>query len=223
MTKHNPLKNRFLQPKIFAFLLPTIIFWIIGGYFLLNYSKTDIHLFFNNYHSDFGDIFFEFANFFGEWQFIITTIFLFSILKNYYSTLLLVVSFAFNGIFVQFLKQIIFPTYLRPAPYFKNLGIKLNFVPNIELNFYHSFPSGHTTQVFTVFLVLALFSKNSFLAFLCFWLALFSGFSRIYLQQHFLGDVVVGSVIATFFTFIFFFLFEKYLKENEKLQRKLSF
>ena len=206
-------------------MLPLIAFWIIGGYFLLNYSKTDIHLFFNNYHSAFGDSFFVVANFFGEWQFVIIAILLCVVLKNYYSALLMFVAFTFNGMFVQFLKKMVFPEYLRPKPYFEKLSstinTKLNFVIDIDINSYNSFPSGHTTQVFTIFLVLALLSKNSFVAFVCFWLALLSGFSRIYLQQHFLGDVYAGSVIATFLTFIFFFSFEKYLKENKKLAGKL--
>ena len=206
-------------------MLPLIAFWIIGGYFLLNYSKTDIHLFFNNYHSAFGDSFFVVANFFGEWQFVVIAILLCAILKNYYSSLLMFVAFAFNGMFVQFLKKMVFTGYLRPKPYFDKLNstviTKLNFVADVEINSYNSFPSGHTTQAFTIFLVLALLSKNGFVAFVCFWLALLSGFSRIYLQQHFLGDVYVGSIIATFLTFIFFFTFEKYLKENERLTKKL--
>ena len=202
-------------------MLPLITFWIIGGYFLLNYSKTDIHLFFNNYHSDFWDSFFVVANFFGEWQFVIIVILLCTTLKSYYSAFLMFCTFAFNGMFVQFLKKIIFVERLRPVPYFEKLSIKLNLVPDVEINFYNSFPSGHTTQVFTIFLVLALLSKNSFVAFVCFWLALLSGFSRIYLQQHFFGDVYAGTLIATFFTFVFYFLFEKYLKENEKLAKKI--
>lgn len=210
-----------MKTKTLAFLLPLIAFWIIGGYFLLNYSKTDIHLFFNNYHSTFGDSFFVVANFFGEWQFMITAILLCAILKNYYSALLMFCAFAFNGMFVQFLKKMVFPEYVRPKLFFEGFSVKLNFVPDVAINYYNSFPSGHTTQVFTIFLVLALFSKNGFVAFVCFWLALLSGFSRIYLQQHFLGDVYVGSMIATFFTFIFYFLFEKYLKENKKLAGKL--
>ncbi len=214
-----------MKTKILAFLLPLIAFWIIGGYFLLNYSKTAIHLFFNEYHSAFGDSFFVVANFFGEWQFMVIAILMCAIFKNYYSTLLMFVAFVFNGMFVQFLKKIIFPEYLRPKPYFEKLNstiiTKLNFVTDVEINSYNSFPSGHTTQAFTIFLVLALLSKNSFVAFVCFCLALLSGFSRIYLQQHFLGDVYAGSIIATFLTFIFFFIFEKYLKENEKLKKRL--
>ena len=76
-------RTDLLKTKILSFLLPLIAFWIIGGYFLLNYSKTDIHLFFNDYHSAFGDSFFVVANFFGEWQFMVIAILLCAILKNY--------------------------------------------------------------------------------------------------------------------------------------------
>ncbi len=58
-----------------------------------------------------------------------------------------------------------------------------------------SFPSGHTMSAFALFTLAALWgSRRAWWQVLCFLLALLVGVSRIYLAQHFLQDVVAGSV-----------------------------
>ncbi len=60
-----------------------------------------------------------------------------------------------------------------------------------------SFPSGHSMSAFALFTLAALWGRRrAWWQVLCFLLALEVGLSRIYLAQHFLQDVVVGSVLG---------------------------
>ena len=74
------------------------------------------------------------------------------------------------------------------------------FFAGEHINLLHSFPSGHTITAFAFFMALTFFTKNRLWQVLCFVLALLVGFSRIYLQQHFAIDVLVGSLVGVLVT-----------------------
>lgn len=89
-------------------------------------------------------------------------------------------------------------------------------------NFYLSFPSGHTAGVFAfmTFLSMLLPKKYSGLAVVLFCLALATGYSRIYLTHHFLGDVLAGSLIGTIFSMLTYFAIQNIsLRRQEKLDK----
>ncbi|RME39714.1 MAG: phosphatase PAP2 family protein, partial [Deltaproteobacteria bacterium] len=74
-----------------------------------------------------------------------------------------------------------------------------------------SFPSGHTMSAFALFTLAALWgSRRAWWQVLCFVLALLVGVSRIYLAQHFLQDVVVGSVLGVVLGLAVFLAFAKW-------------
>jgi undecaprenyl-diphosphatase len=64
---------------------------------------------------------------------------------------------------------------------------------NVSLDLY-SFPSGHTTAVFSIATTLALYSHV--LTFLLFPIALIVGISRLYIGVHYPSDVIAGIFIA---------------------------
>lgn len=61
----------------------------------------------------------------------------------------------------------------------------------------YSFPSGHTSNAFAIFISLFLISGNFFLSVLFLILPTLVGISRVYLAVHFPTDVVVGAMIGT--------------------------
>lgn len=61
----------------------------------------------------------------------------------------------------------------------------------------HSFPSGHTTAVFSV--VVPFIILNPVLATVLFPLGLCVGISRIYLGLHYPSDVIAGGILGAFF------------------------
>ena len=89
----------------------------------------------------------------------------------------------------------------RPTTYFDNAEV-LHLVEGVKTHAMNSFPSGHTITAFAVFMILILIVKNNFLKALFVVVAILAGWSRVYLSQHFLGDVLsgalIGSLIAVF-------------------------
>ena len=70
-------------------------------------------------------------------------------------------------------------------------------VPFVENAYFNSFPSGHTTAAFAFFCALSILArKHPLLQSLFFLLAAGVAYSRMYLSQHFLADVLAGSLLA---------------------------
>ena len=106
---------------------------------------------------------------------------------------LLLLSFIISGLAVQLIKNFI--NAPRPKLFFE-AGQYLYFVDEVSLANNFSFPSGHTATAFAIATVLVLMSNKNKQLFILL-AALLVGYSRIYLAQHFLLDVVIGAVIGT--------------------------
>ncbi|MBN8576585.1 MAG: phosphatase PAP2 family protein [Cytophagales bacterium] len=72
----------------------------------------------------------------------------------------------------------------------------LHFVEGVKVHSHHSFPSGHTATAFVVAVGLAIYLKNKHATIVLLLLACLVGYSRMYLLQHFLVDVVGGAAIG---------------------------
>ncbi|MGH2575949.1 MAG: phosphatase PAP2 family protein, partial [Ignavibacteria bacterium] len=68
----------------------------------------------------------------------------------------------------------------------------LTWGPNEQL----SFSSGHASVAFALSCVLAGAANNIYLKILCYLLAVITALSRIYHDQHWLSDVIMGSFIG---------------------------
>lgn len=95
-----------------------------------------------------------------------------------------------------FLKRIVFGKVPRPTKYFEERGVALDLVPNVDFARVFSFPSGHTMTVFMLTALLCFTVVPKRWHFLLLFVAVLGGFSRIYLLQHFLKDVVAGSMVG---------------------------
>jgi membrane-associated phospholipid phosphatase len=132
------------------------------------------------------------------------------------------VSLIVTTIVTQSLKRLVFADTLRPKAFFEGLK-DLYYIEGLEIHSHFSFPSGHTSGAFTIYLVLALITRNSISGILFFVLAFLTGLSRIYLMQHFFIDTYFGAFIAITLTLIIFYLFEKSsLSKREDLQRPVK-
>ena len=84
----------------------------------------------------------------------------------------------------------------RPSVILSELGIDFPMVEGVDLHSTLSFPSGHTSAAFAFCFAVALFCTKWWQKMLCLLVAIFCGYSRIYLSQHFLEDVLAGSVVG---------------------------
>jgi membrane-associated phospholipid phosphatase len=198
------------------FLIPYLVFLIIGAIILALYNKADIHLYINRFHNHFSDNFFRIATMIAEGLFISVVIFLF-LFQKIRNSILLISSFAFSGMLAQFFKRVIFNEMPRPKAFFENIA-DLHTIENVQLHTQYSFPSGHATSAFTLFFALSLFAKQPLLKLLCFIGALLVSWSRIHLSQHFFMDVYAGSVIGIVSVALIFWYFGKL--ENKRFNQE---
>jgi len=194
--------------KPFAFYIPYLLFVLILSVLILCNSKADLHLWLTSFNTSFGDFFFHYYTYVGDWiPYVFVVGFLF---YQYRIAFFVLVSQLLSGLFSQIIKQ----TWNEPRPvlYFQQHfpNIQLHQVAGEHLHSFHSFPSGHTITAFAFFLALSFFTKKSQLHFLYFILAVLVGYSRIYLSQHFALDVLVGSFIGILSTLICRYYFDKY-------------
>jgi membrane-associated phospholipid phosphatase len=72
----------------------------------------------------------------------------------------------------------------------------LHEVDGEAIRSYFSFPSGHTAAAFMGFGFIALLSANRRIQVLCATMAALIAYSRLYLGQHYLRDLIAGETIA---------------------------
>jgi membrane-associated phospholipid phosphatase len=180
------------------FFLPYIILLIISIILIITQSKADIHIAFNSFHNSFLDTVMPFYTYLGDGavSFVLLIVFLFIkyrfAVASAISNILVIVS-------TYLLKQIIFNNEARPRKFFSEIYTEnyiLYFVPGTNPEMLDSFPSGHSTTAFATYFLIAAVSNNQFVKVLMLFFAVTIGYSRIYMSNHFLQDVVGGSFLG---------------------------
>lgn len=101
-----------------------------------------------------------------------------------------------SSIIVQLLKHSFFSDVDRPSMFLEGMpGLRL--VQGVEMLHHNSFPSGHSTCAFSMCFVAAVLFGRPWIAAALAILAGLLAFSRIYLSQHFVEDVLCGAIIGT--------------------------
>ena len=187
-------KNRF-------FLYPFLFFLLVAAVILLIYSKANIFFFINRHNSSAGDFVFRYATWLGD-GIIITLISIVLLFFRYRWAILSMEIYLFSGLIVQVMKRFIFTNALRPYKVFADTP-GLHLVEGVKMYANHSFPSGHTASAFGMFFLLCWLVPQRYLKVMFFLLAFLVAYSRMYLSEHFLIDVTVGSVIGVVSAILF--------------------
>jgi membrane-associated phospholipid phosphatase len=184
--------------------------------------KLELHLLLNSWHTAIQDTFFKFYSTLAEWPlYVVALLPLFW--KKYRITIFFALSELTAGGILQILKHTISSD--RPISAFESCGeVSFPIVEGVCLHHSNSFPSGHASTFFVFFTCCALLLEHQFklknkqdnhsawfvvimsmvmLMFLV--LAALGAYSRIYLSQHFLSDVCVGSIIGVITPCLFFY------------------
>ncbi|MFV0248592.1 MAG: phosphatase PAP2 family protein [Tenacibaculum sp.] len=170
------------------------------------FNKFSLHLYINQFHTSFFDFFFKYATYLGDGLIFAFLGLIFLFVKRKMA-LVFLVSGLLTLLFTHFFKKLIFRGIPRPVG---ALGEEvLHLVSGVKMAMWNTFPSGHTTTAFAVFSILCLYFAKDKLQYIWVFLALIAGFSRIYLSQHFLIDVLFGSLLGIFIGFISTALFYK--------------
>lgn len=193
--------------KYLGFYIPYLMFVISLVLLILNNEKANLHLMMTSFYTQAGDVFFKYyTEVGGNLPFVFIGVLLF---YKYRIALFLLITQLLTGLVVTVIKNIW--NEPRPVKYFQANypQIKLHEIDGVPLHGNYSFPSGHTASAFAFFLVLVFLTKSPFLHFFFFFLAVMVGFSRVYLSQHFVLDLLVGSIIGVVVTSFFQLYFVK--------------
>ncbi len=188
-----------------------VLLWISGLLLVVSYPKGGLHVVINQWHSGFFDEFFKYITWLGSgWMILLlAVVFLFGQLRH---TVVFLVGNLFITIFIQVGKHLIFSTALRPVAYFKGI-YALHLVDGVVMHAYNSFPSGHSATAFGIFVMLIFLIKNRGLKFLWLTVALLTAFSRVYLSQHFMVDILAGALTGTLVMFFTVYYFNRYFPD----------
>ena len=200
---------RYPLSKNKIFLAVSFLFFIGIIILLLLYNKDISHITINKHHTAFLDSFFKNITYLGS-GWMILVLFIIFLFLSYRLALMLAVSNLLITIIVQFLKNIVFPGSFRPKAYFEGI-YELYFIPGVQVHSMHSFPSGHSATAFSIFFFLSLLSDKPIWKLLTIILAILTAFSRVYLSQHFIEDILLGSAIGLLLSFLVFYFFEEKL------------
>jgi len=117
-------------------------------------------------------------------------------------------------ILTHLLKRVVYPNEFRPIVV---LSDKVRVIPGYYMNREHSFPSGHTSTAFTLALLLAAIVKKNFWVYFFPVIALLVGYSRVYLAQHFVTDVLAGMFIGIVSAYLSLLIYQQFRKRTQKL------
>ena len=195
------------------FLVPTLVLALVLGTTLLVVPKAELHLALCQPHTRFLDVVIPaFTNLVDWLPYLVVLLLLFY--RAGWATFL-ASNLLLSTLIVQPIKHILCAP--RPLTWFaENMpDIRLPLVEGVWMNYWLSFPSGHTTTFFVLFFSLSiiLYAENikgkNILSFLCFLCASFGAYTRIYLSQHFALDIFAGILIAVCSTLVLYFFLVK--------------
>ena len=188
--------------------------------------RGELHLLLCDRHTPARDLFYHYYTHVAEYAPYIICLLILLFSKAGYAALA-ASCIACSELTTQIVKHIVCAP--RPLTWFAmNMpDIQLPLVEGVKMNFWLSFPSGHTTSFFSLFFALAIvvsqWSKdqkaNNFVCLVLipitlFALAALGGYSRIYLSQHFAQDVLGGITVGLLISVLCYALFKRFEQQK---------
>ncbi len=200
------------------FLSLSLVLIVALGLALLYVPKGDLHLLLCDRHTPARDIFYRYYTQVAEWfpYALCAAILLFGRLGD---GLFASACQAFSALTTQLIKHILVAP--RPLTWFAEHrpDVQLPLTDGVTMNYWLSFPSGHTTSFFALALAVCILLTRShripslpriLVQFLLFFAAALGGYSRIYLSQHFTADVFGGMIVGCLITIVCYVVFYRF-------------
>ena len=183
---------------LYAYVIPYLVLLMVILGLMYAYPKPELHLMLNAHHTSLQDTFFKYYSVLAEWPLLT------------------------GGAILQILKHTI--SHDRPVSVFEQYqDLTLPLVEGVTMYHSNSFPSGHASTFFMFSTCLVIFLAYRYhqtdkpnglrtqillnvSMLLLLVLAVLGAYSRVYLSQHFLSDVCVGSIIGFTTPFLMFYL-----------------
>jgi membrane-associated phospholipid phosphatase len=178
------------------FLYGWLLFFLCGNALHWQLGKSAAFVWLNGFHSLALNQFFRVFTWLGDGSLaVLLALVLYFVYKLQKQAIAVLAAFLLTGLLVQIAKRLV--PMPRPGAFFASHPPDF-FIKELVHTGYTSFPSGHTTTAFAVATVMVLYSPKPGWQLLYLLLAVGVAFSRVYLSQHFLLDVLAGSLLGIF-------------------------
>ena len=222
------MANVWNNNKIFLSL--SLILIVVLGLALLYIPQGELHLLLCDRHTPARGIFYRYYTTVAEWfpYVVCVAILVFGrIGDGVFASSAMILS----ALTTQLFKHIV--NAPRPVTWFELFmpDTQLPLVEGVKMNYWYSFPSGHTTSFFALALVASILltrlpripkRSKALVQILLFGLAALGAYSRIYLSQHFARDVFAGVVVGVCITLLCYAIFSRYEDKKWYNYRLLS-
>lgn len=203
----------------------TAIFFSLGiagvlAVFVLIYGKQQSFLMVNGRYSIEADYFFNYVTYLGD-GIIWVPLFVYVLFFKRDFFLPVLVALIVCTILTHLGKQYLFAGAPRPLLLLKDLARAVPLMKGHD-NYVNSFPSGHTSTAYTFALLLAYLVRRKFVAFVFPLVAFLVGYSRVYLAQHFVTDVLAGTVIGILSAYVGVLVYDALQRKKKKKEANSS-
>jgi membrane-associated phospholipid phosphatase len=214
------MRKSALKSLNYWFLVPALLSLVLGSLVWLQLPKGEEVYWFNTWRKETWNTLGIQVTYMGEFYVWYCVIFFLALKSLKKAGLLIVASLLFLALNFGLKAYFHAPRPIQMVD--KNPSRALVLVPNIHTNRSNtSFPSGHTSSAFCVFFIASqLLQKSRFrvAGFAFSILAIGVAISRIFLVQHYLEDVLAGTVLGLVFGWFVWILLERVatdeLREN---------
>jgi membrane-associated phospholipid phosphatase len=191
----------------------SLLLGILISFFLTVYGKNHSFLIINQFHNPSFDVFFKYYTYLGDgmiWLPLLAYVLVYK--KDFLFTI--IAAFLVCTMLTQFCKWVVFADAMRPIA---TLRQQVHTIAGVEVHSTSSFPSGHTSIAFTYALLMAFLLKRKFWTIFFPMVAFFVGYSRVYLAQHFVTDVLAGIVVGITSSFLALVMYQRF-KDGKRLK-----
>ncbi|QJD78303.1 phosphatase PAP2 family protein [Spirosoma rhododendri] len=202
----------------YQFFLPYAVLLLVVGVLQLTRSQEQLMQWVNVRNTLTADEIFPYATYLGDGVFFVFVCLLLAI-NNRRIGAMAFASFALSSLVSLFLKLVVFPQSVRPLKMFEHSTYQYHIIKGLDIHSYNSFPSGHTTSAFALFGMMALIDERKGRGWFFLLLAAMTGYSRVYLFQHFVEDAYVGSIVGTVSTLVVYLLMYRWVTQYQKKDR----
>ena len=213
-----------LQSKEYQYFRAAVLFStilaILLSVFVAIYGKDQSFLMINGRYSLQADYFFNYVTYLGD-GLIWVPLFLYTLIYRRDFFIAVLAALIICTLITHLGKRVIFEGEPRPLHLLTDAARAVPLMKGRD-SYSNSFPSGHTSTAFTFSLLLNFLVRRKFAVYVFPLIAFLVGYSRVYLAQHFLTDVLAGTFIGIVSSYLAIVIYDRYRKKKREAQTQTA-
>ncbi len=213
------LQSKEYQHYRMAVIVCAALAFLVAG-FIVVYGRQESFLLINSFNSPRTDYLFAYFTYLGD-GIIWIPVFVYVLLYKRDFFVAVLASLIICSLITFLFKRVVFPDELRPLRALPDLARAVPLMKGKDA-YLNSFPSGHTSTAFTLALMLSLIINKKWAAFFFPLVAFFVGYSRVYLAQHYVTDVLAGIVVGLVSSYLSILVYLHFKKKKQQSSKQSS-